>query len=61
MRKTYAAPKADKLDFDYTDVVVASGGSGNSSNKGDNGNGKGCKGTTYIGKNNRNQNQCTAV
>ena len=37
MKKNYATPKVEKIEFDYTDVVVASG-----NHKGDNGNGHGC-------------------
>ena len=28
MKKKYEAPKAEKLEFDYSDTVVASGGQG---------------------------------
>ena len=43
MRLKYAAPRAEKLVFDYTNVVVASG-------HGDKGQGHGCKGAPIPGQ-----------
>ena len=46
MKKEYRAPRAERLEFDYTRVVVASGGH----DKGDWGNGHGCERVvTYHG------------
>ena len=47
MRKEYKTPRAEKLAFDYTSVVVASGG--HSPSHGDNGHGHGCKGNPNPG------------
>ena len=47
MKKEYRAPRAERLVFDYTRVVVASGGE---QDKGDWGNGHGCERVvTYHG------------
>ena len=46
MRKEYKTPRAEKLAFDYTSVVVASGG-GN--HHGDNGHQTGCEGRPNPG------------
>ncbi|MBR0160173.1 MAG: hypothetical protein IJQ02_02610 [Oscillospiraceae bacterium] len=37
MKKTYETPKVEKLEFAYSDMVVASGGQGNSPNNDPNG------------------------
>ena len=34
MKKEYVSPKAEMLDFDYTDTVVASGSTGLTDNNG---------------------------
>ena len=39
MKKEYKTPRAEKLSFDYTNTVVASG----NNNHGDNGHQAGCK------------------
>ena len=44
MKKPYNAPSIEKLEFDYTNVVVASG------RHGDNGNGHGCAGAPISGQ-----------
>ena len=41
MKKEYDAPKAEKLEFDYKETVVASTGT-NCTKINDNGNGNGC-------------------
>ncbi len=47
MRKEYNTPRAERLNFDYTKVVVASAGD---DTQGDWGNGKGCgRIVTYHG------------
>lgn len=46
MRKEYKTPRAEKLAFDYTNVVVASGGG---KNHGDNGHQVGCGGRPNPG------------
>ena len=46
MKKENNTPRAEKLDFDYKNAVVASAGG----NKGDLGNGRGCgRPVTYHG------------
>lgn len=47
MKKAYKTPRAEKLAFDYTRLVVASGGSGN--HHGDNGHQTGCGGQPSPG------------
>lgn len=47
MKKTYEAPIAEKMQFDYEENVVASG-TGNP----DNGNQKGCGKFTLVGQSN---------
>ena len=53
MKQSYSTPKIEKLEFDYTDVVVASK-NGKDKNKGDNGHHNGC-GTTTLYNFNVNQ------
>lgn len=48
MKEQYEAPRIEKLEFDYTDVVTASGGPTNTCNNDPNGQHFKCTCTTYY-------------
>ena len=49
MKKIYTTPSAEKLEFDYTNVILTSA-SAKKDGHGDNGHGHGCKGDAIPGK-----------
>lgn len=56
MKKVYTTPNAEKLEFNYTDVILTSASIG-AKRHGDNGNGHGCKGDAIPSNKNQKKNK----